>query len=132
MVCNEPLNARRGTRCRWPIRFNFRDSAVSVHRRRGLGVTIAGCSVTDGKVTRASKCRLLRDNIVVHTGSVGSLRRFKDNVREVQSGYECGIGIERYNDLKPGDVIECYKLEEVKRSLAESAAIVVPEPDAAE
>jgi translation initiation factor IF-2 len=96
------------------------------------GVTIAGCSVTDGKVTRASKCRLLRDNIVVHTGSVGSLRRFKDNVREVQSGYECGIGIERYNDLKPGDVIECYKLEEVKRSLAESAAIVVPEPDVAE
>jgi translation initiation factor IF-2 len=84
------------------------------------GNTIAGCYVTEGKVTRASRCRLLRDNVVVHTGGIGSLRRFKDDVREVQSGYECGIGLERYNDVKPGDVIECYKLEEIKRTLADS------------
>ncbi len=85
------------------------------------GVTIAGCYVTDGKVSRNSQCRLLRDDVVIHTGSVGSLRRFKDDVREVQSGYECGIGIEGYNDVKPGDVIECFRLEEVKRSLPESS-----------
>jgi translation initiation factor IF-2 len=84
------------------------------------GMTVAGCYVTDGKITRGAHCRLLRDNVVVHTGSLGSLRRFKDDVREVQQGYECGIGIERYNDVKPGDVIECFRMEAVKRSLDES------------
>jgi len=83
------------------------------------GVTIAGSYVTDGKVTRNSRCRLLRDNVVVHEGKIGSLRRFKDDVREVQSGYECGIGIDRFNDLKPGDVVECFRMEEIKRTLAD-------------
>jgi len=83
------------------------------------GVTIAGSYVTDGKVTRNSRCRLLRDNVVVHEGKIGSLRRFKDDVREVQSGYECGIGIDRFNDLKPGDVVECFRMEEIKRTLSD-------------
>jgi translation initiation factor IF-2 len=85
------------------------------------GVTIAGSYVTDGKVNRSAQCRLLRDNVVVHTGKLGSLRRFADDVREVQAGYECGIGIDRYNDVKPGDVIECFRLEEVKRTLEEAS-----------
>ncbi|HEV8254344.1 MAG TPA: translation initiation factor IF-2, partial [Vicinamibacteria bacterium] len=68
--------------------------------------TIAGCFVADGKVTRSAQVRLLRDNVVIHTGKVASLRRFKDDVSEVKSGLECGIGIANYNDLKPGDVIE--------------------------
>jgi translation initiation factor IF-2 len=81
------------------------------------GLTIAGSYVTEGKVTRNVQCRLLRDNVVIHSGKVGSLRRFKDDVREVQTGYECGIGLERYNDLKVGDVIECFRMEEIKRTL---------------
>ena len=81
------------------------------------GVTIGGCYITEGKVTRTSQCRLLRDNVVIHTGVIGSLRRFKDDVKEVQTGFECGIGIEKFNDLKPGDVIECFRMDEVKRSL---------------
>jgi translation initiation factor IF-2 len=84
------------------------------------GSTIAGSYVTDGKVTRNARCRLLRDNVVIHESKVGSLRRFKDDVREVQSGYECGIGIDRYNDLKPGDVIECFRMDEIKRTLESS------------
>ncbi len=86
------------------------------------GGTIAGCYVNDGSFSRGHDCRLLRDNIVVHTSKVGSLRRFKDDVREVQSGYECGIGIERYNDLKIGDVIESFRIEAIKRTLEGSRA----------
>ncbi|TFH23311.1 MAG: translation initiation factor IF-2, partial [Myxococcales bacterium] len=86
------------------------------------GVTIAGCYVTEGKVRRASQCRLLRDNVVIHTGTVGSLRRFKDDVKEVLTGFECGIGLEKYNDLKPGDVIECFRMDEVKRTLDDVAS----------
>ena len=82
----------------------------------GQGV-IAGCFVTDGKIVRGSQARLLRDNVVVHDGRIGSLRRFKEDVREVASGYECGIGLENYQDLKVGDVIECYEVEEVARRL---------------
>ncbi|NIM02322.1 MAG: translation initiation factor IF-2 [Acidobacteria bacterium] len=74
-----------------------------------IGV-IAGCYVTDGKVTRNAEVRLLRDNVVIHTGKVGSLRRFKDDVAEVKQGYECGIGIAGYNDLKEGDVIEFFEM----------------------
>ena len=81
------------------------------------GMAIAGCYVPDGKITRNSQCRLLRDNVVVYTGRVGSLRRFKDDVREVQTGYECGIGLERFNDVKVGDVIETFRMEEIKRTL---------------
>ncbi len=97
------------------------------------GVTIAGCYITEGKMTRNSQCRLLRDNVVVHTGTIGSLRRFKDDAREVQAGYECGIGIDRYNDLKPGDVIESFRLDEVKRSLSDAKQHEPePEPEPAE
>ena len=79
--------------------------------------TIAGCFVTDGKVTRAAQVRLLRDNVVIHTGKVSSLKRFKDDASEVKAGVECGIGIAGYNDLKPGDVIEFFTTEKVKETL---------------
>jgi translation initiation factor IF-2 len=79
--------------------------------------TIAGCQVTDGKVTRAAQVRLLRDNVVIHTGKVASLKRFKDDASEVKAGLECGIGIAGYNDLKPGDVIEFFVTEKVKETL---------------
>ena len=80
----------------------------------GVG-TIGGCYVTDGKVARNAEVRIVRDGIVIHEGSIGSLKRFKDDAKEVQQGYECGIGIESYNDVKEGDVIECFQMEEVKR-----------------
>jgi translation initiation factor IF-2 len=76
--------------------------------------TIAGCYVTEGKIERGQTMRLLREGVVVYDGKIGSLRRYKDDVKEVQSGYECGIGIENYNDVKVHDVIECYEVEEVK------------------
>ncbi len=79
--------------------------------------TIAGCMVTDGQVKRSMPCRLLRDNVVVFTSTVSSLRRFKDDVREVLAGYECGIGIENYNDIKVGDVIELFIKEEVAQQV---------------
>jgi translation initiation factor IF-2 len=79
--------------------------------------TIAGCLVQDGKVTRAAQVRLLRDNVVIHTGKVSSLKRFKDDASEVKSGMECGIGIAGYNDVKPGDVIEFFTTEKVKETL---------------
>ncbi|NNL66842.1 MAG: translation initiation factor IF-2, partial [Myxococcales bacterium] len=74
--------------------------------------TIAGCYIVEGKMTRNAKCRLVRDGVLIHEGQLGSLRRFKDDVREVQTGFECGIGIDGYNDLKIGDVIEAYTIEE--------------------
>lgn len=78
---------------------------------------IAGCYVTDGKITRHSKIRVLRDGIVIYDGEIASLKRFKDDVKEVTSGYECGISLEKYNDFKEGDILEAYILEEVKREL---------------
>ncbi len=80
--------------------------------------TIAGCLVTDGKVNRNAQVRLLRDNVVIHTGKVVSLKRFKDDATEVKSGLECGIGIANYNDIKNGDVIEFFTTEKVKETLA--------------
>ncbi len=77
--------------------------------------TVAGSYVTDGKITRSSKLRLLRDNIVIHEGEVESLRRFKDDVREVATNFECGIGIIGYNDIKERDVIEAFIMEEIER-----------------
>jgi translation initiation factor IF-2 len=74
--------------------------------------TIAGCYVNDGSISRSSKLRVVRDQVTVYEGKIGSLRRFKDDTREVQQGYECGIGIENFNDLKVGDVLEAYVLEE--------------------
>jgi translation initiation factor IF-2 len=79
--------------------------------------TVAGCMVLDGKVTRNTKVRVIRDGIVVYTGLLGSLKRFKDDVREVLSGYECGLNIDNFNDIKVGDIIEGYELTEVKRKL---------------
>ena len=84
--------------------------------------TIAGCYVVDGKIVRSNKVRLLRDGIEVFSGGLASLRRFKDDVREVDSGYECGIGLENFNDMKVGDIIEAYKIVEVKRKLGAAAA----------
>jgi translation initiation factor IF-2 len=80
----------------------------------GVG-TIAGCYVTDGKINRNCEVRVVRDSIVIHEGILNSLKRFKDDAKEVASGYECGIGIERFNDIKEGDIIECFVMEEVKR-----------------
>jgi len=78
---------------------------------------VAGCFVTDGLIERNAKARLLRDQVVIFDGRIASLRRVKDDVREVAAGFECGIKLEDYNDLKVGDVIEAYVLEEVKPEL---------------
>lgn len=88
------------------VRQTFRASSVG---------TIAGCHVTDGKITRNSSARLLRDNVVIHEGPLASLKRFKDDVREVASGYECGLSLERFNDIKEGDVVESFVMEEIKQ-----------------
>jgi translation initiation factor IF-2 len=74
---------------------------------------VAGCHIQDGKILRTSEVRLLRDNIVIHQGRISSLRRFKEDVTEVKQGFECGIGLERFNDVKNGDVIEAFKMEKV-------------------
>ncbi len=79
--------------------------------------TVAGCYVLDGKITRHTKIRLIRDGIVMYTGELGSLRRFKDDVKEVATGYECGLNINNYNDIKEGDIIEGYENVEIKRKL---------------
>ncbi len=78
---------------------------------------IAGCQVTDGKVDRKAKIRLLRDDVVVFDGKIASLRRFKEDAKEVLSGYECGIGLENFNDVKPGDIFEVYEVDEVAAEL---------------
>lgn len=90
------------------IRETFRISKVG---------TIAGCFVTDGKINRNNKVRIIRDGIVVYTGNLGSLKRFKDDAKEVTKGYECGLNIEKYNDIKVDDIIEAYEEVEVKQTL---------------
>ncbi len=80
----------------------------------GVG-TIAGCYVLDGKIVRNSEVRIVRDGVVIYEGALNSLKRFKDDAKEVASGYECGMGFDRYNDLKEGDVIECFVMEEIKQ-----------------
>ena len=79
--------------------------------------TIAGCIVREGKLTRTAKVRVIRDGIVIYTGELGSLKRFKDDVKEVHSGMDCGLNIQGYNDIKVGDVVEAYTIEEIKRTL---------------
>jgi translation initiation factor IF-2 len=79
--------------------------------------TIAGCGVISGKITRNSNVRLLRDNVVIYDGKLSSLKRFKDDVREVTEGYECGLGIENYNDIQVGDQIEAYTIEKIAGTL---------------
>ncbi len=78
---------------------------------------VAGCYITDGEVQRGAKVRLLRDNVVIHNGTLKTLRRFKDEVKEVQNGYECGMAFENYSDIQVGDQIECYLIEEIQRQL---------------
>ncbi len=78
---------------------------------------ICGCAVTEGTIKRSSQVRLVRDSVQIMVGKIASLRRFKDDVREVQQGYECGIGIENYNDVKVGDIIEAYEIEEIAATL---------------
>ncbi len=78
---------------------------------------VAGCMITEGKVKRGAKVRLLRENVVIHDGTLKTLRRFKDEVREVNQGYECGMAFENYQDIKVGDRIECYEVEEIARAL---------------
>ena len=80
--------------------------------------TVAGCMVQEGKITRSDKIRLIREGIVINEGEIGNLKRFKDDVREVDSGYECGLNIKGYNDVKVGDVIEAYKIIETKKKLS--------------
>ncbi len=77
--------------------------------------TIAGCYVKDGKVTRDAQVRILRDNIVIYEGNIGSLQRFKDSVKEVAANYECGMSVEKFNDIKEGDIFECFVMEEIPR-----------------
>ena len=78
--------------------------------------TVAGCYVTEGVVQRGAKARLLRDGVVVYDGSIDSLRRFKDDVREVAQGFECGIGLANFNDVKEGDLVEAYEIREIART----------------
>ena len=94
--------------CNVEIREVFKNSKVG---------SIAGCMVLDGKVTRNTRIRVIRDGIVVHAGSLGSLKRFKDDVKEVLTGYECGLNIDNFNDIKIGDIVEGYEEVEVKRKL---------------
>ena len=78
---------------------------------------IAGSYVTEGKLERGQSMRVVRDGVVLYEGKNSSLRRFKDDVKEVQAGYECGIGVENFNDIKVGDVLECYYLEEIRPAI---------------
>ena len=80
----------------------------------GIG-TVAGCYVQDGKLVRDCTIRLVRDGIVIHDGQLGSLQRFKDSVKEVNTDYECGLTIEKFNDIKEGDIVEAYAMEEIPR-----------------
>lgn len=76
--------------------------------------TIAGCYITDGKIARSAQIRIVRDGVVIQEDKIASLRRFKDDVKEVAEGYECGVGLERFNDIKEGDVLEAFVMEEIK------------------
>ena len=78
---------------------------------------VAGCRVTEGVVRRGAKVRLIRDDVVIHEGTLSTLKRFKDEVKEVNAGQECGMAFEKYQDLKSGDVIECFEVETIERTL---------------
>jgi translation initiation factor IF-2 len=79
--------------------------------------TIAGCMVLEGKINRNNDIRVIREGVVIHTGKLASLKRFKDDVKEVAQGYECGLNIDRFNDIEVGDIVEAYEQVEVKRKL---------------
>jgi translation initiation factor IF-2 len=93
-------------RGRAEVRETFRISKVG---------TVAGCYVSEGAITRDSQVRLLRDHIVVHTGKVDTLKRFKNDASEVKAGFECGVSLANYNDIKPGDIIEAFVMERVNQ-----------------
>ncbi len=95
--------------CNIEVRETFKISKVG---------TIAGCYVLDGTVSRNTKVRVIRDGVVIHTGTLGSLKRFKDDVKEVKSGFECGLNIDNFNDIKEGDIIEGYEEVEVAQKLS--------------
>jgi len=78
--------------------------------------TIAGCYVQSGKIVRSGKIRLVRDGAIVHEGTIGSLKRFADDVREVSAGYECGLHLDGFDDVREGDIIEAYEIKEVART----------------
>ena len=88
------------------VRMTYKVSAIG---------TVAGCMVKDCKVTRDGKVRVLRDNIVIHEGEIGSLQRFKDQAKEVTAGYECGMTVAKFNDIREYDILECFVMEEIKR-----------------
>ena len=75
---------------------------------------IAGCYIQDGKITRQAQIRVLRDSVVIFEDRISSLKRFKDDVREVNSGYECGVGLEKFNDIKVGDILEAFIMEQIE------------------
>ena len=81
------------------------------------GVAVADCHVIEGKIVRGAKVRIVRDSVVAWDGKIGALKRFKDDVREVVEGFECGISLENFNDVKERDIIECYEIEEIKQKL---------------
>ena len=83
--------------------------------------TIAGCMVRSGIIARTARVRVVRDGTLIYTGTISSLKRFKDDVKEVREGLECGIGVENFNDLKVGDRIEAFRIEEIKRTLIPAA-----------
>jgi translation initiation factor IF-2 len=85
-----------------------------VYKISNVGI-VAGSYVLEGKVTRSAQLRLVRDGIVIHEGEISTLQRFKDSVKEVAAGYECGITLEKFSDIKVGDIFECFQMEEVKK-----------------
>ena len=87
-----------------------------IYRISSIG-TVAGCMVREGLVKRGARVRLIRDNVVIFDGELDSLKRFKDDVREVKSGFECGLSLKNYNDIKEGDNLEAYEVVEVARTL---------------
>ncbi len=101
------------------------DHARSVPRQRAILQVfniskvgkVAGCRITDGKVERGAKVRLIRDNVVIHEGTLSILKRFKDDVKEVPAGQECGMAFANYQDIRQGDVIECFHVETIARTL---------------
>jgi translation initiation factor IF-2 len=94
---------------------------LQTFRISGVG-TVAGCRVRSGVIRRGARIRVVRDGVEIYDGEIASLKRFKDDVREVKEGLECGIGIANFNDLKVGDVLEAYQIEEVARSLSPAGA----------
>ena len=91
-----------------------RAAVRNTFRISGVG-TVAGAYVQDGKITRSAQVRVVRDGVILYDGKLAALKRFKDDVKEVATGYECGIGIENFNDIREGDTIEAFEMLEVKR-----------------